>query len=87
MGAGAAAPVAEDVVPARHAAMKSFFFCPDAWIAAFFVVYSASHSLTVFAVDGSAVTSIRRAKALADAMQAVDVRMIVIPFLVRRGSA
>jgi hypothetical protein len=21
--------------------MKSFFFCPDAWIAAFFVVYSA----------------------------------------------
>jgi hypothetical protein len=51
--------------------MKSFFFCPDAWIAALLEAYSASHSRTVFAVDGPADKSIMP-KAAAAVMQAIE---------------
>jgi hypothetical protein len=52
--------------------MKSFFFCPDAWIAALLEAYSASHSRTVFAVDGPAEKSAIKPKAAAAVMQAIE---------------
>src|SRR5579863_3884173 len=56
-GAGAAAGAAAAggivSVPARQAAMKSFFFWPDALIASLFAEYSALHSLALLPLAAS----------------------------------